>query len=196
MDTSLTIVLPIHNAESQLRRNVERVLEVAAELTPRFELLIVDDGSTDDSFEIASEIAAEFPQVSVVRSGSRQGLGGTLRDVKRRASGRVVIVHDGVSTINANELRTLYMGADEDVSIEDLRRPAATHAAMVAAHSRLRGFQVIEADPAEANALTPPARKQSGPRPAASQPQQGVGQIPPLPKPNFLGAMGDFALGE
>ncbi|TWT73735.1 putative glycosyl transferase [Posidoniimonas polymericola] len=195
MDTSLTIVLPIHNAEAQLRRNVERVLEVAAELTPRFELLIVDDGSTDDSFEIANEIAAKFPQVSVVRSGSRQGLGGTLRDVKRRAAGRVVIVHDGVSTINANELRTLYMGADDDLSIEDLRRPAATHAAMVAAHSRLRGFQVIEVEPAQAN-VPAPLRAPRGERAEASKSQPGVGQIPPLPKPNFLGAMGDFALGE
>lgn len=194
MDTSLTIVLPVHNAEAHLRRNVSRVLEVAAELTPRFELLVVDDGSTDDTFEIASELAAEYPQLAVVRSGLRKGLGGTLRDVKRRASGRVVIVHDGVSTINANELRTLYLGADDEVSVEDLRRPAIAHKAMVAAHSRLRGFQVI--DPSEVESSQPAAPQPARARRAANAPQPGVGQIPPLPKPNFLGAMGDFARGE
>jgi glycosyltransferase involved in cell wall biosynthesis len=193
VETSLTIVLPVHNAENHLRRSVNRVLEVAAELTPRFELLIVDDGSTDDSFDVANEMAARFPQVTVFRSGRRRGLGATLRDAKRRAAGRVVIVHDGASPINADELRTLYLGKDSKVSMQDLLRPARTHAAMVAAHDRLRGFQVVEPDapmyessPRNHRAVT------STPAPA----HKGVGQVPVLPTPNFLGVMGDFALGE
>ncbi len=193
VETSLTIVLPVHNAETHLRRSVNRVLEVAAELTPRFELLIVDDGSTDDSFDVAKEMAARFPQVTVLRSGQRRGLGATLRDAKRRAAGRVVIVHDGVSTINADDLRALYFGADGEACVEDLLRPSRTHAAMVAAHDRLRGFQVVEPDssPYEAPRRSHQAVK-STPPPA----RKGVGQIPVLPKPNFLGAVGDFALGE
>lgn len=192
METSLTIVLPVHNAEALLRRNTQRVLEVASELTPCFEVLLVDDGSTDDTFEIASELAISYPQVSVLRSGSRRGLGATLREAKRHAAGRVVIVHDGVSTMNAEDLRALYFGADEEPSIEDLRRPAAAHQAMVNAHNRLRGFQVIEAEDAGGVANQRPRRQRSHSQPSAS----GVGQIPPLPKPNFMGAVGDFALGE
>lgn len=192
METSLTIVLPVHNAEPHLARNITRVLEVAGELTPRFELLVVDDGSTDDSYEVAMESATRYPQVSVVRSGVRRGLGATLRDAKRHASGRVVIVHDGVSTINAEDLRALYLGAEEEVSVSDLRRPSQTHAAMVAAHDRLRGFQVIEAEPSQ---YEEPAATRTH-KPATTDKPKGVGQIPPLPKPNFMGAVGDFALGE
>lgn len=185
--TSLTIVLPTHNSEATLRSSVARVLEVAGELTPRFEVLIVDDGSTDDTYDIAAELALQFRQVSVLRSGVRRGLGAAMRDARRHADGRVVIVHDGVSTINADELRTLYLGADEEVSLEDLRRPATTHKAMVQAHSRLKGFQRL----ASGDLRTTSRRE-----PAAAEPQVGLGAIPPLPKPNFLGAVGDFALGE
>lgn len=195
METTLTIVLPVHNAEQQIRLNTLRVMEVAAELTPCFEVLLVDDGSTDDTFEVASEMATIYPQVSVLRSGSRRGLGGTLREVKRRAAGRVVIVHDGVSTINANDLRALYRGADSDVSVEDLRRPAQTHSAMVAAHDRLRGFQVLDTDDASDTHEVPRPKHRSADKPAVTG-KSGVGQIPPVPRPNLFGAFGDFALGE
>ena len=204
MDQSLTVVLPIHNVEATLRQSVEHVLEVASGLTPGFELLIVDDGSTDDSFDIAREIATEFPQVSVMRQTHRRGLGATLNNVRRRVKSDVVMVHDGVSTTNAEQLRALWnrrvdSGQPADVSAADLLRPAQNQAAMAAAHQRLMSYQILTADGEEQPAEEPTP---SAPQPHGRTPSQrdvnseSVGGIPTLPRPNIMGAMSDFALGE
>src|SRR3990172_7759911 len=75
LNKSLTIVLPVHNAESRLRTNVRELLELASELTAKFGVLIIDDGSTDATYEVAEELAAHFPQVSVRRHRQCRGLG-------------------------------------------------------------------------------------------------------------------------
>ncbi len=202
LNQTLTVVLPIHNAEATLRGSVDRVLEVAGELTSAVEVLIVDDGSTDDSFDIACEIASRFPQVQTMRQSQRRGLGPTLRDVRRRVKSDIVMVHDGVSSINAEQLRALWDHRvdpvrPEDVSASDLLRPKQNQAAMAVAHRRLMSFQMYSNDrPATANERTDgPA---PAPLPRRVAPNQGApaGAIPPLPAPNFLGAMSDFARGE
>lgn len=202
MNESLTVVLPLHNAEETLRRSVDHVLEVAAELTANFRVLIVDDGSTDDSFDVATEIATEYPQVKVVRQSQRRGLGPTLNAVKRMVKSDVVMVHDGVSTANAEQLRVLWnqrpgVGQPADVSAADLLRPSQNQAAMAVAHQRLMNFQFLSVDDNTATHDTP-APKSRGRKAAATRNANAgsVGAIPPLPGPNFMGAVGDFARGE
>lgn len=195
MNESLTVVLPVYNAEATLRSSVERVLEVASELTPRFGVLVVDDGSIDDSFDIANELAAKYPQVRVLRQAQRRGLGPTLNRVRRGLRSEVVMVHDGVSEINAEQLRALWdqrtgHSRMRDASMSDLLRPAQNQAAMAAAHKRLMSFQLINVDRA-----AKPADEAAPPAPH-TQPARGIGGIPTLPRPNFMGALSDFASGE
>ncbi|MEN1678086.1 MAG: glycosyltransferase family 2 protein [Planctomycetota bacterium] len=195
MNQSLTVVLPVHNAESTLRQSVERVLEVAGELTPDLRLLIIDDGSMDDSFDVAQEMAARYRQVRVIRQAQRRGLGPTINAVRRRVNADVVMVHDGVSKINAEQLRMLWgqrPGGDE-VTMADLLLPRLNQAAMAEAHGRLMSFQLVDCggegvDEASTSAAPIPAPHKA--------PQEGVGGIPSLPRPNLAGAVGLFAKGE
>lgn len=210
MNQSLTVVLPIHNAETTLRNSVDRVLEVAAELTPRFRVLIVDDASTDDSFDVAAELASRYPQVRVQRQQQRRGLGPTLQRVQKTVKSDVVMIHDGVSAMNADQLRLLWNrrvdsaratvpGQPGDVSMADLLRPSQNQAAMAAAHQRLSSFQMLPAGSSEATAgeadapTSPPAPKMTQQRQPSGR---GMGAVPPLPQTGVLGAMSDFALGE
>lgn len=196
MNQSLTVVLPVHNAESTLRQSVERVLEVAGELTPQLDLLIVDDGSMDDSFDVAQEMAARYRQVRVIRQPQRRGLGPTLNAVRRRVRSDVVMVHDGVSTINAEQLRMLWgqrPGETSHATMADLLLPKVNQAAMAEAHGRLMSFQLIDCGGEgvdEAAAMPSPV-----PAPHTA-PQDGVGGIPSLPRPNLAGAVGTFARSE
>jgi glycosyltransferase involved in cell wall biosynthesis len=84
----LTIVLPIYNGETRLRECVGEILELASELTTRFGVVIIDDGSTDATFEVAEELAAQYPQ-SRGHHRHRRGLGptsstSTSRSIRRR----------------------------------------------------------------------------------------------------------------
>lgn len=97
MSCPLIVVLPIHNAASLLRREVEDLLELLAETSPEFELIIVDVGSTDD-MELAGALAREFPQIRFLRKEPRQSLAALVAEI-RAQSGVEVIVHGGLTEV-------------------------------------------------------------------------------------------------
>lgn len=73
------IVLPAYNEERDLPSLLERVAEATDEAGLRFEILIVDDGSTDRTHEIAELWADKLP-LQVRGHPGNMGLGATLRD--------------------------------------------------------------------------------------------------------------------
>jgi hypothetical protein len=91
---SLSFVVTAHNAHTRLNARVVELLEFLPELTPDFELLIMDDGSTDGTEEVAYELAREYPQIRVVRHGERRGPVAAMRTGMEQAEGRVVLVQD------------------------------------------------------------------------------------------------------
>jgi hypothetical protein len=104
LESLITVVLPVHNAERMLRPGVLRILDLV-EMTPhRLRLVIVDDGSTDGAYEAACELASQFPQVSVLRQPQRRGLGAALDLARQRFNVRELIAHNGVGPIDADEL--------------------------------------------------------------------------------------------
>jgi glycosyltransferase involved in cell wall biosynthesis len=199
----------VHNGESRLRGCVGEILELASELTPDFSVLIVDDGSTDDTFSAAEELSAQYPQVKVRRQRFRRGLGPTIEGVRGRIRSDVVIVHDGVSRIDPNQVRTLWRdhvgrqatkqsGQVVETGVGVLTAAAQTHTSLAKAHDRLLGFQLISSIPPDSVPLEEfspiTVRPRAMERPATRQ--GGVGEIPELPRPKFLAALARFAFGE
>lgn len=204
-NNSLTIVLPVHNHESQLAGNVTEMLELASDLTSDFSILIVDDGSTDDTCSVAHELAMRYPQVTVQRQRQRSGLGPIISMVRRRVDSDVVIMHDGVTPIDAVQVRRLWRQRDAQASpakpaskrdLNDLADVRRTHNAMALVHGRVMGFQLLEPIAQQQPPMpTAPTTPRPVPQPRPGD-RTGVGQIPPLPRPNFLSAVAEFTLGE
>lgn len=214
MSKSLTIVLPVHNAESRLRRDVTELLEIASELTPKLGVLIVDDGSTDATLEVAQELAAHYPQVAIKRHRQRRGLGATIDYVQRYVRSDAVILHDGVTPVDPQQMRSAWQSwiaqtttataASSastlfDLDMHDLANLPAIHAQMERAHRRVLGFQLITPgisnetlEEVASSSTTPIPRTDT----AHLADRADVGQIPPLPRPKFVSALAAFALGE
>ena len=108
MTVPLSILLPVHNVESRLAENIADVLELAGELVDRFEILILDEGSSDRTLEVASEIAMRYPQVDVVRHNVRRGLAAVIETGLSRTSGDLVVVHNGIGPVNVSEIYHLW----------------------------------------------------------------------------------------
>ncbi len=153
----LTVVLPMHNNERQIRSSVHDLLDLSVSIKAPIDLVIVDDGSTDDTFEAACELARTYPQIQVLRQPFRSGLATVLELVRNRVAVEMVIVHDGVSPIDPAELKQLLMsegGRRRDVNPADAltaesidshgsRRFAAVrtlHQSMEIAHRSALGF--------------------------------------------------------
>lgn len=82
-----TVLLPVYNGASTLRTAVESIL---AQDDPDFELLIIDDASTDTSVAIAESYAAADARVTVVRHSRNAGLASTLNEGLERARHELV----------------------------------------------------------------------------------------------------------
>jgi glycosyltransferase involved in cell wall biosynthesis len=86
----LSVVIPCYNESATLKTVADQVL--ASPYT--VEVVIVDDGSTDGTLDIAREIASADARVRVFDQGVNQGKGAALRRGFAEASGPYVIVQD------------------------------------------------------------------------------------------------------
>lgn len=87
-------VVPVYNEEGSLPLIRAELLPVLRDLDGDFELLIVDDGSTDRSPEILREFLAEIPECVVYRLDRNWGLTSALDAGFRLARGEVIISLD------------------------------------------------------------------------------------------------------
>jgi GT2 family glycosyltransferase len=104
---AVTIVLPLYNVERSLLRDLPVLLELGFCLGRPLSIVLVDDGSTDGTYEAACELTRRYPQLALFRQPSRRGLGAALALVHRRLGVPYVIAHDGVNPICVEELASL-----------------------------------------------------------------------------------------
>ncbi|MDT7604289.1 MAG: hypothetical protein QOF61_2286 [Acidobacteriota bacterium] len=86
----LSVVVPAFNEGATLAATVERVLNIPHLL----EIIIVDDGSTDETVGIARALAAAHAQVRAVRHDDNRGKTAALKTGFAQTKGAIVIVQD------------------------------------------------------------------------------------------------------
>jgi glycosyltransferase involved in cell wall biosynthesis len=91
---SLTVLLPVKNAQSTLVTTVHEILDVVSELSERIELLIIDDGSADATSEVATELSRHYPQVRMVCHGRSLGREAAIRTGLQETTGEVVLIQE------------------------------------------------------------------------------------------------------
>ena len=95
MNRSLTILLPVRDAQSTLAATVTEILEMASDLSECFELLIIDDGSTDATSDVARELSRHYPQIRTLRHAKPLGQDAALRAGLSQSRGDVVAARGG-----------------------------------------------------------------------------------------------------
>ena len=93
--TPVTVLYPAYNEEAALQSTVERSVEALRTAFLDFEILVLDDASTDSTPQIAEELASRYPEVQVARNDRNLGQGGTL--VRGFEMARTpLVIHNGV----------------------------------------------------------------------------------------------------
>src|ERR1044071_1300541 len=91
----LSIVIPAYQEERYIGALLEKVL--AVDLKPlglEKEIIVVDDGSRDRAAEIAGRIAADRPEVKLLRKTKNEGKGSAVQEGIRAATGNYVMIQD------------------------------------------------------------------------------------------------------
>lgn len=117
----ISIFIPAHNEENTIEATVKSVCqsEYYKNEEPNFEVIVINDGSTDRTGEILAEIKKDLPQLKIVtrhppRSG--KGKGFVLNDALTLSQGEIIGVFDADTQIKTDYLMTIvqYLNGDID----------------------------------------------------------------------------------
>jgi glycosyltransferase involved in cell wall biosynthesis len=106
-DVSISVFFPCYNEQDNVARTVEQTLVVLEKLNADFEVIIVDDGSTDATAQIADEISGRNSRVKVVHHPTNLGYGAALQSGFRAATKELVFYTDGDGQFDINEMPPL-----------------------------------------------------------------------------------------
>lgn len=93
-DIFLTVVVPVYNEESRFEAPLARAHDFLGVHFPKSELLYVDDGSTDHTYEKLEAAQMQYPRMRVLRSPENAGKGDAVRRGFSAAAGNVLLFSD------------------------------------------------------------------------------------------------------
>ena len=105
MIEGLSIVYPMYNEKDNIREAVSEALRVGHEITSDFEVVIVNDCSTDGCDRIADELSSIYPEVKAVHHKQNRGLGGAIRSGFDAATKQWVLYIDGDLPIKMDDAK-------------------------------------------------------------------------------------------
>ena len=105
---SLSVFFPAYNDSGTIASLVITALRAAASLTPDYEVIVVNDGSTDRTGEILAELARVYPRLRVVTHQVNRGYGGALRTGFATASKEIIFYTDGDAQYDPAEMVALW----------------------------------------------------------------------------------------
>jgi len=110
----LSVVIPVYNEEESVRELTEWIEKVCAASGLSFELLFIDDGSTDSSWKEIKELSEQKTFIKGIRFRRNYGKAAALHTAFTESSGDVVITMDSDLQDSPDEIPELYRMIKED----------------------------------------------------------------------------------
>jgi cellulose synthase/poly-beta-1,6-N-acetylglucosamine synthase-like glycosyltransferase len=144
LERSLSVLLPVRNMQSTLSAQVEQILDVMPELTGCFELIIIDDGSTDATIEVADELTRRYPQVVVLRHGTPRGSVAAVQTGFQRSRGEVICVKSERGGMPLDQVPQMWRAMYKPTATQETAgRPASRPATARRRPALAGGFQMV-----------------------------------------------------
>ena len=90
----ISVVVPVYNEEGNLPLLIPKLVEVLKGLGRSYEMIFVDDGSSDGSRRILIEMASQYPSLRILRFKENRGLSTALLIGMREARGEKIVTLD------------------------------------------------------------------------------------------------------
>lgn len=110
----ISVVIPLYNEEESLPELTSWIERVMEENHFSYEVILVDDGSTDGSFQVIRNLSQSNPHIKAVRFSRNYGKSPALNTGFQLASGDVVITMDADLQDSPDEIPELYRMITED----------------------------------------------------------------------------------
>lgn len=110
---SLSVFLPAYNEEDSIAPTVENVVKVLKELKIEWEVLVINDGSKDQTAEVVKRLGKKYPNVKLVNHEVNKGYGRALKTGFASANYPWVAFVDSDGQFNFEEIKKLIAKTDE-----------------------------------------------------------------------------------
>ena len=114
---ALTIFFPCYNDAGTIASIVALADETGRALTEAYEIIVIDDGSTDHSRKILRALEPKYPKLRLIFHEGNRGYGGALRSGFAVARGEWIFYTDGDYQYDVDELRLLWQEARPEVDV-------------------------------------------------------------------------------
>src|SRR2546428_4365026 len=113
----LSVFFPAYNDSGTIASMVIRAVQAASELTPDYEVIVVNDGSVDATAKIADELARTYPRVRVIHHPTNRDYGAALQTGFRSATKEFIFYTDGDAQYDPAELASLWRSMTPDADL-------------------------------------------------------------------------------
>ena len=104
---SISVFFPCYNEQDNIVRTVGDAVDVLKKVGADFEIIIVDDGSSDNTGQIADQLAEQNSKIKVVHHPTNLGYGAALRSGFKEATKELVFYTDGDGQFDFSEMPPL-----------------------------------------------------------------------------------------
>ena len=114
---SVSVFFPCYNDERTIGGLIETADKILRRRGGKYEIIVVDDGSTDGSRRLLKKLAIEFPSLRLVFHQGNRGYGGALRSGFGKAKYDLVFYTDGDGQYDVGELELMLPLLTNDIDV-------------------------------------------------------------------------------
>ncbi len=121
----LSVFFPFWNEEKNVKHVVESAIPVIKEVAINWEILIIDDGSSDKTYQVGLELSKKYKNIRVISHTPNRGYGAALKEGFENSKYKYVVFTDGDRQFNFEEVKKLIPainGADIVIGFRRKRR--------------------------------------------------------------------------
>jgi len=112
-----SIIVPAYNERARIGGTLERIVEHLKQQNWSAEIVVVNDGSRDDTNDVVSQYAAEHPQIRLIQNPGNQGKGYAVRNGMLNARGQVLLFTDADLSSPISEAQKLFAALEKGADV-------------------------------------------------------------------------------
>ncbi|MFZ5800532.1 MAG: glycosyltransferase [Candidatus Omnitrophota bacterium] len=126
LSQKVSVIIPAHNEEGRITQALEETIRTFKEFNCPYEIIVIDDGSSDQTYEEALKLSHHHQQILVKKNWENYGKGRAVKKGCRYASGEYIVFLDADMDLHPGQLQTfmdIMRLDDADVVIGSKRHP-------------------------------------------------------------------------